>query len=142
MNIIHTLRSFHAIRHERRNTYFNKRSSSRYLRKDFKREGRLNTDVLATTLTVNFVEKAIAFIYKEIRHELAGVETDRTKNVGVTSTVKMLLFSNEHENKHLLNAWWVAPNNSMLTVDQTLGDINFCIPLCSYDSSNTTHELL
>lgn len=50
----------------------------------------------------------MAFLFEEIRYEVCGVEVDRTKNVGITSTVKLLLSSSEHERKYLINAGWVT----------------------------------
>ena len=92
-------------------------------------EGKLIKDAAAATLNVKLVNNAIAFLFEEIRYELAGVEVDRTKNVGITSTVKTLLSANEHEKKHLFNAGWVAPDNNTLTINQTLGEFNFWLHL-------------
>ena len=51
-------------------------------------EGRLTVkkknDQMPTTLVNNYV----AFMFDEIRYELNGVEIDRNRNVGITSTLK------------------------------------------------------
>ena len=70
----------------------------------------------------------MAFLFEEIRYEVCGVEVDRTKNVGITSTVKLLLSSNEHERKHLINAGWVTTTDDSLTVHESTGDFTFCLP--------------
>jgi hypothetical protein len=92
-------------------------------------EGKLTKDDSATTLNVNLVNNAMAFLFEEIRYEVGGVEVDRTKNVGITSTVKTLLSANERDTKRLINAGWVAPANDALAVDASTGDFNFCVPL-------------
>ena len=43
------------------------------------------------TVNVKMVNNAIAILFEEIRYELAGVEVDRTKSVGITSTIKTCL---------------------------------------------------
>ncbi|MGP1911496.1 MAG: hypothetical protein ACTS4T_01695 [Candidatus Hodgkinia cicadicola] len=92
-------------------------------------EGKIIKDATATTLNVKLVNNAIAFLFEEIRYELAGVEVDRTKNVGITSTVKTLLSANAQEKTHLVNAGWVAPDDVTLNVNSTYTVFNFCIPL-------------
>ena len=61
-------------------------------------EGKLvkNPSVAAdTALNVELVNNAIAFLFEEIRYELAGVVVDHTRNVGVTSTIKTFLSHNK-----------------------------------------------
>ena len=77
-------------------------------------------------LNVKLVNNALAFLFEEIRYELAGVEVDRTKNIGITSTIKTLLSINEHNVKSLQNAGWIAPTNNVLNVGN---EFNFCLPL-------------
>lgn len=59
----------------------------------------------------------MAFLFEEIRYELAGVEVCRTKNVGITTTINKLLLINDHSVKTLSNAESVAPGQDALTVN-------------------------
>lgn len=45
------------------------------------------------------------------------------------STSKTLLSTNQHQKRHLFEAGWVAPDNSTLAINQTLGNFNFWLPL-------------
>ena len=92
-------------------------------------EGRLIKEDATKELNVKLINNAMAFLFEEIRYELAGVEVDRTKNVGVTSTVKTLLSVEEYERKHLMNTAWVMPDANHLTTNESTGDFNFCLPL-------------
>lgn len=92
-------------------------------------EGKLTKENATGALNVKLVNNAMAFLFEEIRYELAGVEVDRTKNVGITSTAKALLSINEHDKKQLINAAWVTPDSENPSVNETTGDFNFCIPL-------------
>ena len=82
-----------------------------------------------TALNVKLINNAMAFMFEEIRYEVCGVEVDRTKNVGITSTVKLLLSSNDHERKYLISAGWAATTDESLTVHESTGDFTFCLPL-------------
>jgi hypothetical protein len=92
-------------------------------------EGKLakTSDAAAGELNVKLVNNAMAFLFEEIRYELAGVEVDRTKNVGITTTIKHMLSVNERDVTALSNAGWVAPDNNTLSVVNE--DFNFCLPL-------------
>ena len=47
-------------------------------------EGKLSDDKRTSKLASN----CVAFMFNEIRYELNGVEIDRSRNVGTTSTIK------------------------------------------------------
>ena len=81
-----------------------------------------------TALNVKLINNAMGFLFEEIRYELAGVEVDRTKNVGITSTLKALLSIKERNITSLQNAGWVAPTANEVTLTSD-GDFNFCLPL-------------
>ncbi|XP_025265598.1 uncharacterized protein LOC112638312 [Camponotus floridanus] len=62
-----------------------------------------------------------------IRYELDGVEIDRNRNVGITSTIKNYASLTAERGKILKNAGWdlaTGPSGVAST-----GDINFCVPL-------------
>ncbi|XP_011858301.1 PREDICTED: uncharacterized protein LOC105555870 [Vollenhovia emeryi] len=64
----------------------------------------------------------VAFMFDEIRYELDGVEIDRTRNVGITSTLKTYVSTSFDKMVSLKNAGWDVSNNGT-------GDFNFCVPL-------------
>lgn len=65
----------------------------------------------------------IAFMFSEVRYELNGVEIDRCKNVGITTTLKNLISLTVEKNNKLHNAGW---NTSEV---MQYSEFNFCIPL-------------
>lgn len=77
-----------------------------------------------TDAEVYFVNNAVAFFFDEIRLEIAGVEVDRTRNLGVTSTLKNLLSIRSGEQDNLKNACWLGPDNTLKA-----GDFSFSVPL-------------
>ncbi|KAL0883968.1 hypothetical protein ABMA27_016021 [Loxostege sticticalis] len=48
---------------------------------------------------VHFVNNPVLFLFQDIRYELNGVEIDKIKNAGVTTTIKSYLSLNENESK-------------------------------------------
>ncbi|XP_025266914.1 uncharacterized protein LOC112638819 [Camponotus floridanus] len=69
----------------------------------------------------------VAFMFEEIRYELDGVEIDRNRNVGITSTIKNYVSLTAERGKILKNAGWdlaTGPSGVAST-----GDFNFCVPL-------------
>lgn len=63
----------------------------------------------ADQVTAKLNNNAIAHLFEQVRFELNGVEIDRTRHVGVTSTVKTLLTTNKEEQKGLKIAGWDFP---------------------------------
>lgn len=73
---------------------------------------------------VKLVNNSACFLFEEIRYELNGVEIDKTRKVGFSSTLKNFISLNSSENLMLKNASW-----SLNGIDITNGEFNFCIPL-------------
>lgn len=48
---------------------------------------------------VQFVNNPVLFLFQDIRYELNGVEIDKIKNAGITTTIKSYLSLNENESK-------------------------------------------
>lgn len=48
---------------------------------------------------VTFSNNPIMFLFQDIRYEINGIEIDRIKNAGITSTIKSYISMNEAENK-------------------------------------------
>lgn len=74
---------------------------------------------------LRLTNNAVAFLFEEIRYELNGVEIDRNKNVGITSTIKNKISLNENEGRMLENAGWKLENRAL----NAEGSFNYCIPL-------------
>lgn len=75
--------------------------------------------------TVALVNNAVAFLFDDIRYEIAASEVDRTRNVGITSTLKNLLSLRKSEKNKLGNAGWLgAGETKNVSTDFTL-----CVPL-------------
>ncbi|XP_070167594.1 uncharacterized protein [Polyergus mexicanus] len=71
------------------------------------------------------VNNCAAFMFEEIRYELDGVEIDRSRNVGITSTIKNYASLTVERSKILKNAGW----DLLVTTHSSIGDFNFCVPL-------------
>lgn len=58
-----------------------------------------DADGKVTRKSVNFTNNYISFLFQDIRYEINGVEVDRIKNAGITTTLKSYLSMNEAESK-------------------------------------------
>lgn len=65
----------------------------------------------------------VAFMFDELRYELDGVEIDRNRNVGITSTLKNYVSLTPERGKILKNAAWDVARNIVESY------FNFCVPL-------------
>ncbi|XP_075163031.1 uncharacterized protein LOC142235655 [Haematobia irritans] len=84
------------------------------------------------TITVGNGEKAtnarlrnncIAHMFDEIRYELIGVEVDRSRYLGISSTIKNFSSLTSSESNMLLNAGWSCLK------DMSVNTFNFYVPL-------------
>ncbi|RLU16029.1 hypothetical protein DMN91_011787 [Ooceraea biroi] len=66
----------------------------------------------------------VAFMFDEIRYELDGVEIDRNRNVGITSTLKNYTTLSPNRALILTNGGWDIAYQRVVE-----GDFNFCMPL-------------
>jgi hypothetical protein len=85
-------------------------------------EGKLKIKKPAAGSDVVLGNNCVAFMFDEIRYELDGVEIDRNRNVGITSTLKNYVTMSSDRSVIARNAgWdpWNPPN----------GFFNFCVPL-------------
>ncbi|XP_026824774.1 uncharacterized protein LOC113561780 [Ooceraea biroi] len=78
----------------------------------------------AHTDQARLVNNCAAFLFDEIRYELNGVEIDRSRNVGVTSTLKSYASLTHAHANILQNAGWNLANNTLGP-----GNFNLCVPL-------------
>lgn len=97
-------------------------------------EGKLALDGGGVPKGTKLTNNAFAFLFDELRYELNGVEIDRVRNPGVTTTMKGYTSLNDSDLKHLSNAGWVSSSSKIDssldngTVDEK-GNLNVCIPL-------------
>jgi len=85
-------------------------------------EGKLTITKLVAGSDVTLGNNCVAFMFDEIRYELDGVEIDRNRNVGITTTLKNYVTMSAERSVISRNAgWdpWNPPN----------GYFNFCVPL-------------
>ncbi|KAI8120099.1 hypothetical protein CVS40_8603 [Lucilia cuprina] len=66
-------------------------------------------------------------LFEEIRYELNGVEIDRTRHLGISSTIKNFLSLNDNESIMMGNASWSYDKD----IDVGEGFFNFYVPLKS-----------
>lgn len=77
--------------------------------------------------SVQFTNNALLYLFQDIRYELNGVEIDKIKNAGVTTTMKSLISMNESESK-IANSWgW----NIDGIKNTNGGNFSASIPLCN-----------
>lgn len=67
-----------------------------------------------------------AFLFNDITYNLNGVEIDRCKNVGITSTMKGFITHQESDKKRLEIASWKIESNIPSVIN---GRFSVCIPL-------------
>ncbi|XP_076627729.1 uncharacterized protein LOC143344960 [Colletes latitarsis] len=89
-------------------------------------EGKLTIHKPNDASTVMLGNNCMAFIFDEIRYELNGVEIDRNRNVGITSTLKNYVSLTSDEDKNMENAGWGLKRHDELVVKN---HFNFCVPL-------------
>lgn len=86
-------------------------------------EGTFEKSVTTATEPFQFINNCMAFLFDEIRYELCGVEIDKCKNVGLTSTIKGYLSFNQNESSSLQYTGWSEEPSV------TNGSFNFVVPL-------------
>ncbi len=74
---------------------------------------------------IYLINNSIPFLFEDIRLEINGVEIDRTKNVGITTTIKSLLSVRKEEEISLKNACWLGAEQTL----KSSGSFNFSLPL-------------
>ncbi|XP_018353647.1 PREDICTED: uncharacterized protein LOC108755251 [Trachymyrmex septentrionalis] len=85
-------------------------------------EEKLTKNKVVQGANVSLGNNCVAFIFDEIRYELNGVEIDRNRNVGITSTIKNYVTVSSDRSVILWNAGWDA----QITAARYF---NFCVPL-------------
>jgi hypothetical protein len=85
----------------------------------------IGTKTAGGELSVSFVNNGMAFLFEEIRYEICGKEIDRTRNVGITTTLKNLVSIREEEKNMLHNACWFGPGSK----SSSAKDFIYSIPL-------------
>lgn len=80
----------------------------------------------ANNVMPNRINNWAAFLFNEIIYQLNGVEIDRCRNVGITTTMKGLITHQESDKKRLSIASWNIDSNTASVVN---GRFSVCIPL-------------
>lgn len=78
-----------------------------------------------TVASVQFTNNPLLYFFQDIRYELNGVEIDKVKNAGITTTMKSLLSMNESDSK-MSKAWGWDING---TKNVQSGNFSASIPL-------------
>ena len=86
-------------------------------------EGRLVKRNADDASEIKLGNNCVSFMFDEIRYELNGVEIDRNRNVGITSTLKNYVSLTFDKGITMQNAGWDM--SSTLSEDY----FNFCVPL-------------
>jgi hypothetical protein len=89
-------------------------------------EGTLLEKVDKVNADYKLVNNVVAFLFEEARYEISGLEIDRVKNLGVTSTVKNYLTFDAND-KRLSNIGW-SETDGTVSVGSN-GTFVFCYPL-------------
>lgn len=106
---------------------------------------RTENNVASTTAVLT--NNSMAYLFDDIRYELNGVEVDRIKNAGYTTTMKNYISASEDTSKMLHNAGW-SPTQTEVPLG---GNFNYCMPLSSllgfaedykHIMMNARHELI
>ncbi|XP_029675305.1 uncharacterized protein LOC115242867 [Formica exsecta] len=91
-------------------------------------EGKLKINKPAEGFDVAQGNNCVAFMFDEIRYELDGVEIDRNRNVGITSTLKNYVTISSDKTVIMRNAGWNA-QYALTDNNNANGYFNFCVPL-------------
>lgn len=59
----------------------------------------LKKDLKEKVPSIHFTNNPLLYLFQDIRYELNGVEIDKIKNAGITTTIKSLISMNENESK-------------------------------------------
>ena len=83
---------------------------------------------IAEPTKVSLYNNGISQLFDQVRLEINGIEVDRTRALGVTSSIKSYLSCIPDEYYCYENAGWTFKNNTTI-LDATSGSFNACIPL-------------
>ncbi|XP_077256459.1 uncharacterized protein LOC143894196 [Temnothorax americanus] len=93
-------------------------------------EGVLSDGVPEKDSDTTMDNNCVAFMFDEIRYELNGVEIDRNRNVGITSSIKNFVSLTTERSRKLQNARWIVINEYVGPRSRTrISVFNFCVPL-------------
>lgn len=90
-------------------------------------EGRILKSDGTIGATPKLTNNAFAFLFDEIRYELNGIEVDRVRNPGITTTLKGHASFSPNRLMGLENSGWTMPGKT-LSLDKN-GVFSVCLPL-------------
>lgn len=76
---------------------------------------------------IGLVSNAVPFLFDEIRYEVSSIEIDRTKNVGITTTLKDYLVLSQNDLPALSHTGFFIPDKDPTAVSSL--KFTFCVPL-------------
>ncbi|XP_076298042.1 uncharacterized protein LOC143217540 [Lasioglossum baleicum] len=81
--------------------------------------------------TATLENNTVAFMFEEIRYELNGVEIDRSRNPGATTTLKNYVSLSRTRSSALSNAGWLYGDDGQKQTATATAAIyfNFCVPM-------------
>lgn len=104
-------------------------------------EGRLLKKDGTTVTSSKLTNNAFAFLFDEIRYELNGVEADRVRNPGITSTLKGHVSFSPNRVKGLENAGWTSPGDKKtLSIDKNGVSVCACRWILSWGFVKTIEK--
>lgn len=86
-------------------------------------EGNVRNSKGEAALNTKLKNNCVAHLFDEIRYEINGVEIDRTRYLGTSSTIKNYISLNQFESKMMRNAGW------SISDELSLQKFNFYLPL-------------
>lgn len=91
-------------------------------------EGKFETDANGVPARTKFSNNGVAFLFDEARYEINSTEIDRTRNVGIVSSLKNYVSIEKGETNAAIPAGW-NPKYEENFVDATTGNFTACLPL-------------
>ncbi|XP_014524191.1 uncharacterized protein LOC106780419 [Vigna radiata var. radiata] len=73
-------------------------------------QGKLTKEDGTGVGTASLVKNFVGYLFDEIRYRLGNVEVERTRNVGMTSTIKNYVLLSSDQSKYLQIGGWHEPN--------------------------------
>ena len=108
-------------------------------------EGKVNVREVADGTTYSLGNNFVAFLFDELRYELDGVEIDRNRNVGITSTIKNYISLTSAKSKMLKSAAWSIKLNEYVPYFNVCVPLNMLLGFCEDYKRvviNARHELI
>jgi len=91
-------------------------------------EGVIQTNLGGKPKATRLSNNGLAFLFEEVRYEINSIEIDRTRNVGITTSMKNYVSLGKSSGTRLSNSGW-DPKHEFGSVVDDDGHFSACIPL-------------